>query len=437
MTTSRPAADGAYVWIWLPDATRPVVAGRLAPARDGRLSFLYGRSYLGLAGAIPIYAPELPLRPGSQGPRGFLAMPSCIRDAAPDAWGRRVIINRLVRQGSGAADTAEVGELAYLLRSGSDRIGALDFQLLPDSYVPRETEGATLDELMHAADLVQDGVPLSPDLEGALLHGTSIGGARPKALITDGHRKMIAKFAASSDAYGVVQGEYVAMRLAGLAGLDAAAVRIVQTMGKWVLLVERFDRIRVEDGWRRKALVSALTVLGLDEMEARYASYAALAEEVRLRFSQPKATLRELFRRIVFNVLVGNTDDHARNHAALWNGRELTLTPAYDICPQARSGREASQAMLITDEDRASRVSTCLAAARSAGLTRAQAVAVVEHQLETFRTSWRSACDEAGMADVDRRFLMGRAVLNPFAFDDLVPPYEGLRKLADEIRADR
>ena len=114
-----------------------------------------------------------------------------------------------------------------------------------------------------------------------------------------------------------------------------------------VLLVERFDRVKAGGGWRRKAMVSALTLLELDELMARYASYEQLATIIRHRFLAPREKLKELFGRMF------NTDDHARNHAAFWNGKDLSLTPAYDICPQNRTGGEATQAMLIMDKARA------------------------------------------------------------------------------------
>ena len=138
------------------------------------------------------------------------------------------------------------------------------------------------------------------------------------------------------------------MRLADLVGLNAALVLLTKSSNRDVLLIERFDRIHTGLGWQRKSMVSALTLLGLDEMMARYASYQDLAEISRHKFTNASTTLRELFSRLVFNILSGNTDDHARNHAGFWDGRMLTLTPAYDICPQARSGNEASQAMLIS-----------------------------------------------------------------------------------------
>jgi len=419
----------AFVWIWLPGETDPVVAGRVAADGD-RLVFNYGRSYLARDNAIPIFDRELPLRPGAIEPKPGLSAPGCIRDAAPDAWGRRVIINRLTGAKRNDLDPGALSELTYLLASGSDRIGMLDFQRSATEYEPRLGGEASLDELLEAADLVERGVPLTPDLGQALFHGTSIGGARPKALIQDGGRKLIAKFSASGDAYSVVKAEFIAMRLAAKAGLNAAKVDLTRAAGKDVLLIERFDRVKTESGWTRRGLVSALTLLELDEMMARYASYADLAEIIRHRFAEPQATLQDLFGRIVFNILCGNTDDHARNHAAFWDGKSLTLTPAYDICPQARAGGEATQAMLISGEDRLSRIATCLDAAHLFQLKRDSARDIVERQLGSIRSQWRATCDEAALSETDRRLFWGRQFLNPFAFDGLKGPDKRLALLA-------
>ena len=142
-------------------------------------------------------------------------------------------------------------------------------------------------------------------------------------------------------------------------------------------------------------MVSALTLLELDEMMARYASYEDLATIIRHRFTAPRETLRELFARMLFNVLCGNTDDHARNHAAFWDGRDLTLTPAYDICPQARAGGEATQAMLIIGNERLSKIAVCLKAAPSFLLSGDEALALAEHQVKVIRDQWAAVCAEA------------------------------------------
>ena len=416
-TTQTSGHHEAYVWIWLPRATTPVVAGRLARA-DGHLVFNYGRSYLAREDAISIYEPELPLRPGALPLLPGLAMPGSIRDAAPDAWGRRVIVNRVLGRKGSNVDTAVLDELTFLLESGSDRIGALDFQHSATRYVPREPPAASLDELLNAAALLEQGAALTPELDQALLHGSSIGGARPKAMITDGGTGHIAKFSSQGDVHAVEKAEFVAMRLAALAGLDAAPVTLARAAGRDVLLVVRFDREQADGGWRRRGMVSALTILGLHEMMARYASYEDLATIVRHRFRDPKETLKELFGRLVFNVLCGNTDDHARNHAAFWDGHALQLTPAYDVCPQARSGREANQAMLVAGDGRTSRIATCLQAAPAFQLSRADALAMVTHQVTVILQRWDPVCDEAGVSAAERRFLWRRQFLNPFAFDD-------------------
>jgi serine/threonine-protein kinase HipA len=426
MMISKTDATEAFVWMWLPGATEPVVAGRLD--QDGeRLLFTYGASYRRRENSISVYDPELPLKEGVIAPINGLPMASCIRDGSPDAWGRRVIINRLTGRKPDAAGVPEISELTFLLQSGSDRIGALDFQASATEYVPRLAAQASLDELMEAAALVEKGVPLTPALDQALNHGTSIGGARPKALIEDGTRKFIAKFSATNDTYSVVKAEFVAMKLAGACGLNAAPVSMTRAAHKDVLLIERFDRTRTDNGWTRQAMVSALTMLGLDEMMARYASYEDLAELIRHRFTDPKDTLKELYGRICFNVLCGNTDDHARNHAAFWDGRMLTLTPAYDICPQGRTGNEATQAMLIKGEGRASTLATLLAAAADYHLKEAEAAKLIEDQITIIAAHWQEVCDEAELSPVDRKLFAGRQFLNSYALEGL----EGHRALQD------
>ena len=419
--TSEADYDEAFVWIWLPGETAPVVAGRLerVPGQvEQQFVFNYGRSYLARKNAIPIYEPELPLKPGALPLLNGLAMPNSIRDAAPDAWGRRVIINRKFGQRGAALDTGELNEIAYLLESGSDRVGALDFQRSPSTYTPRETATASLSHLLDAADSVERGVPLSAELDAALLHGSSIGGARPKAMITAKDRKFVAKFSSQNDLFSVVKAEFIAMRLAAEVGLNVAPVEMHEVAGKDVLLITRFDREKKSDGWHRRAMISALTMLALGELMARYASYEDLATVVRHRFTAPRETLAELFSRMLFNVLCGNTDDHARNHAAFWDGRALTLTPAYDICPQARSGNEATQAMLITGEERMSRIDVCLRAAPSFLLSRDQAIAIAKRQIEVICDKWPAVCKEATLSEVDRNFFWRRQFLNPFAFEE-------------------
>ena len=418
MMTSSKNYKEAFVWIWLREQTEPVVAGKLE-ADNGNILFNYGKSYLERVNdarpAISIYEPELPLKAGYLPLLEGLSMPSCIRDAAPDAWGRRVIINKMFGLKGAKTDTSELSEMIYFLESGSDRIGALDFQRSPTEYVPRSATNATLEELLDSAERVEKGVSLTPELDHALFHGSSIGGARPKALIEDQDKKYIAKFSSTNDLYSIVKAEFIAMRLAKLVGLNVAPVKLVRVANKDVLLIERFDREKIAHGWTRKAMVSALTLFGLDDMMARYASYETLAEIIRHRFADPKNTLKELFSRLTFNILCGNTDDHARNHAAFWNGKDLTLTPAYDICPQSRAGNEASQSMLIYGNNNLSRLKTCLEAAHNFHLSKDDTNVIFEKQKKIIKENWNSVCDEADLSETDRKLFWGRQFLNPYS----------------------
>lgn len=413
MTSDDP--DRAFVWSWLPDAQEPVPTGVLealpAPGGGFIITFAYGRSYLANGAAIPLYLPELPLGRGRIEPDPGLDVAGVIRDGGPDAWGQRVIMRQLALDAR-VHDPSQVPLLAYLLRSGSNRPGALDFQQSPTEYIPR-LHDAPIADLLKAADAIQNGDELDAKLAEALTAGSSAGGARPKATLTIGSRNMIAKFSSPTDTYPVIKAEAAAMRLAQLAGLDVAETELVEVAGRDVLLVDRFDR---DARGARRAFVSALTILGFHEMAGRHATYHDLADVVRQRFVRRKATLRELFARIVFNIVIGNTDDHARNHAAFWNGERLELTPAYDICPQARAGGEQAQAMAIApDGGRLAQFATCLRAARHYDLSEADARSIIDGQIRIVTEHWDEVADQVGLTGPERRGLWGNQVMNPFA----------------------
>lgn len=419
MTSDIGAPARVFVWVWLPGTTTPVVAGALQAtgatlAGEPVLAFRYAASYRARPEAIALFPAELPLtsevldptRPSRREP---LHLAGCLRDAAPDAWGRRVINLEV-----GADPDVELSEATYLLRSGSDRIGALDFQASPTQYAPRE-QHASLEQLVTAAELVERGERLPPALAAAVQHGTSIGGARPKALLRDGDRRLIAKFSSSTDDRPVVKAEGAAMLLAARAGVDAAAVKVVRTDGKDVLLVERFDRPVVtgpdgRPGVGRRQMVSMLTVLGLAETSARHGSYALMAQHIRTGpWRDVPETLRELFTRLVVNVVVGNTDDHLRNHAAFWDGTHLSLTPAFDIAPQRRSTNTATQAIGITaDGQRASQLRLCRQVAGEFLLTTPQSEDVIDRVRSAVDDGWDEVCDEVRLSSAERGALWGR-----------------------------
>ncbi len=427
-----------FVWVWLPGNTEPVVAGVLERSRaqfgdEPVLLFAYARSYRENPHAISLFAPELPLVTGTMDPtrpgrlvrgefprwrghptatdRSPMALAGCLRDAAPDAWGRRVI-----NMGLANDPNLELNELAYLLNSSSDRTGALDFQESATEFVPRG-EKATLEQLVEAATFIERGEPLPDELAAAAGHGTSIGGARPKAHLTDGDQQLVAKFSSSTDDRPVVKAEAVGMLLGRRLGLDVPKVQVVTSAGKDVLLVERFDRTSAGG---RRMVVSALTILGLREEESRYATYADLANAIRLPgWVDTEKQLLELYTRLVLNVTIGNTDDHLRNHAAFWDGAELRLTPAYDISPQRRGTMVATHAIGLTaDGERFSQLRVALAAARHFLLTPTDAEAVIDHVVSTIRNDWDDVCDEARLTQLERDQLWGREIMNEYIFWD-------------------
>lgn len=405
--------DDAYVWVWLPGDSQPVSAGRVQ-RRGNRYRFGYGRTYLARSDAISLYTPELPLRPGWQEPSANMPIASVLRDGGPDSWGQRVILERLHGARGRDADPVDLDQITYFLESGSDRIGGLDFQYSPDIYVPRGTT-ATIDELHAAADALQEGKPLSDDLGAALVRGTSIGGARPKALIDVEGSPYIAKFSSTSDSYPVVNAEALAFELARRVGIDVPRTFVTSSLGKDVLMVERFDR---QSGGRRRIVVSGLTMLGLDEMEARYATYPDLLDVLRGDGMDPNVG-RRLFERITFNVAIGNNDDHARNHAAFWDGHHLDLTPAYDLCPQPRSGETSAQAMAVDrDGRRDSSFAACLGAGSVYGLSKREARDIIDGQIDIIERDFTEVADLARLTDAQRNLLWRRQILNPFASYD-------------------
>jgi serine/threonine-protein kinase HipA len=377
--------------------------------RGAGLWFRYGSRYLERPDAVSLYGPQLPLNPEPVGPTADLGMPAPLRDAAPDSWGRRVILNELTGMRGADADVGVLSEAVYLMRSGSNRFGALDFQSSPTTYVPRQHD-ATLDQLQRATELVEAGEPLPPALHAPMLSGTVMGGARPKATITSGDTQYLAKFTTSTDSFPAVGAEAASIELARLIGISVPRFTMERALGKDVLLIERFDR---PAGGGRLMAVSALTMLGLGELVARYSSYPEILDVLRVHGDGRSGVGRTLFERIAFNIAISNSDDHLRNHAAFWNGDQLTLTPAFDLSPGVRSGETAYQA--IAYGRNSERESSFLSLVRQAAvydLTRRQALEIVEHIRDTIEAHWADAADKARLTRASRALLWRNQFLN-------------------------
>jgi len=239
-----------------------------------------------------------------------------------------------------------------------------------------------------------------------------------KELISDDSGdEAIAKLSVSTDVHPVIRAEAVAIELARRCGIDVPSARVIQSMGRDVLLIERFDRL---PSGRRRHVVSGLTMLGFDALlGARYGSYPEMLDVLRELGRAPQEVGRRLFERVVFNIAVGNNDDHARNHGAFWDGQTLELTPAFDLTPQVRSTDTSAQAMAIgRDGSRASQFSVCVAAAADYGLSRPEAREIIDRTVSTVEDHWVAAADAAGLSEVDRNALWKRSILNRSTFYD-------------------
>ncbi len=411
---SAPEATRHFVRIWLPGAVEPVPSGVLTTTPDGRHQFTYLPGYLARTDAIALW--DLPLHGKPIEPRPGLRIAGCLADAGPDLWGQRVVAR------AAGTDVTALPTPALLAAVGGDRIGGLEVTARPDDAVLAAPNG-TLAELVEGVDRLEHGARFATDhgsasasADVAMLAACGVGGARPKALYSEGGTAYIAKFDSPLDTYPVLHAEAVATNLAARVGLNVARSRVVHIAGRDVQLVERFDR---PGGGRRRLLVSALTLAGLPVERAGEATYWGLMDTLRTYAADPAATLRDLFTRVAFNMAVGNTDDHARNHAAFWDGTTLELTPAYDLCPELRPGY-TEQAMAIgRDGWKRSHLPGLIGRASEFGVPPAEARDIVHQQLDAIRAGWTDAADECRLTAEDRAYLWQRRILNLDVVDGL------------------
>ena len=409
----------------LPGTTTVVTCGRFAQETtiDGNVvgSFVYGRQYRERADAVPLDPYHLPLTDRTQTTAALGGIFGALRDASPDAWGRGVIQRALAR--------TDLTEVDYLLQSPQDRAGALSFgrNPVPPSPTWAYNQVVRLGDLYEAARLIEQGVidPIPAHLRTAeaLLNvgGTSMGGARPKNVVEDASGLWIAKFPARGDKWNNAPVEAGLLALARRCGITAATTRIERIGDAEVLLVQRFDRERIplEDGdvdvvgasadarpprYRRARMVSALTVLDADDspqLRGRW-SYVLLAEELQRWSRRPEEDQRELFRRMVFNALVSNLDDHPRNHALIAPGDAWHLAPAYDLTPDPRLGRHDRQLAMVAGRYGfwARRANLRTEAARFA-LTPEAADVIMDDMVTAVRALWEGEIRREGASVAD------------------------------------
>lgn len=415
MTSEAPSE--CFVYITLAGEVGPVTAGRFVLGRDRRDvpegRFVYGRSYMARPNAVALDPIELKLAPRTYSTVTLGGLFGALRDASPDYWGRRVIQRHLGK--------AQPGEMEYLLYSPDDRAGALGFGLNQVPPAPKRAFNQTLDlaNLQAIADkIVADeeapaaaaNADAAQQVENLMLIGTSMGGARPKAVVEDEAGLWIAKFNRPDDDWNSARVEHAMLLLGRACGLTTAESRVEVVGGRDVLLVKRFDRERVESGYLRARMVSALTLLRAeDTYQSRDKwSYVLLAEELRRVCDDPEENTRELFRRMCFNALISNVDDHPRNHAVIAKDAGWKLSPAYDLTPAVPISIERRDlAMACGDAGRFASAENLLSQRARFLLDDDDARGIVDAMEGQVRASWYATARAAGVSERDCEKIAG------------------------------
>lgn len=418
-----------FVYIALPRETEFVTAARYRRDFDrhgvaiGR--FVYGKSYLARNDAVPLDPVELKLSSRTYETRVLNGVFGALRDASPDYWGRRVIERRF---GSPGPD-----ELDYLLESPDDRAGALGFGTGPEPPAPKRTFNRTIDlqKLQDFADAVIAGeeLPDEADAQQAqelMLEGTSMGGARPKAVVEDYDGLWIAKFNRPDDKWNHAKVEHSMLVLAKTCGIHAVENRLTTIGDRNALLIKRFDRNKTETGYQRARMLSALTLLRADDThtDRENWSYVRLVEELRRISAQPKEDAAELFKRMCFNALISNTDDHPRNHAVIAMDKDWRLSPAYDLTPSMPVSIERRDlALACGDMGRYAHADNLLSQSARFLVSTDEAKQVIDTMEQTIKNQWHETARREGVSAKDCETIAGA-----FA-------YEGFRLAVANARA--
>jgi serine/threonine-protein kinase HipA len=394
-----------FVYIQLPESLEVVTCGRFQhqtlPRGAGVGRFVYGRSYRARPDAVALDPIHLPLSPRTYQTARLGGVFGALRDAAPDAWGR-LVIDRV----SGRSNLTEI---EYLLESPEDRAGALSFGrgVEPPAPVRAYNRVVNLDELREAARLIETGAStqeIREQVRQVLEPTTSMGGARPKNTVEDDAGLWVAKFPARGDRWNNAAVEAAMLGLAARCDIRVPETRLERLGEESVLLLRRFDRQQVAGGYYRHRMASALTMLDATDSPTDRTnwSYLLLADELQRWSSRPREDKAELFRRVAFNALISNNDDHPRNHAVVAASTDWRLAPAYDLTPSPQLGREERDLALVCGRTgtRATR-QNLLSASPRFGLAPEEASGLIDGMAEIVRRYWRPDVLAQGGTEAD------------------------------------
>lgn len=371
------------VWVTLPSGDS-VKAGALVaadPDPRGALAgqFRYGPEYREYPGAFPLDPLQLPLSAEIfEADRPRSGVHGVFEDSLPDDWGRRL----LVRQYKLGRGEQRVPQLLRL--QGNQGLGALSY--VEEGSPELKTAGVShrhLQDLARLAEKFEQEPSVATDDDFSLLFqaGTSPGGARPKALVEDKKGSYIAKFASTRDQLNVVSLEAAAMELGRRAGIETAETRLVEFGSRKCLLVKRFD---INEAGGRNHLVSMQSLLKADGYYN--AGYRDLAEVIRHVSSYPGQDLHRLYLQMIFNVMIGNTDDHLKNFLMLHDDAGWRLSPAFDLVPNIGFNRD--HVLRIGLDNRVSNFKTLMDEAKHFGIKRRQQAIDIMEEVHQAVEAW-------------------------------------------------
>ena len=390
------------VFVYLPGELEAVPAGTLTIRQLGREisnNFVYGTRYVQRPNAIELDPFSLafkafPVRKDEVvAPKNNLALFGAFRDATPDSWGRRVIEKE--------KNALNLPEITYITHSFDDRVGALDFRDTPVSEPRKHPYHRVIDiqYLMDCAEKIDRDEPVSEKMLRLFQYGSSMGGARPKAVVEDEDGLWLAKFKAESDRFNYAKVELATLRMAQASGIRIPDVKLLHAGKTPVVLIKRFDRDKVELGYARRHFVSALTMLGKDESESITSSYAEIAQSI-AKFGGAASDKVQLFRRMIFNILVSNTDDHLRNHGFIYADGGYQLSPAYDIVPTPTNACDRYQHLAIGNQGRLSNLKNALSNVNVFGLSQPDARDIVK-VMTSITLHWKSFYLQQSLSEKD------------------------------------
>lgn len=379
----------------------PVLVGRLWTRARGpkeTASFEYEDAWLRHRGAFSL-DPRLPLTRGQF--HTDRALFNAFTDPAPDRWGqtllRRYERTRARLEGRSPRTLLAIDFLTLV--DDETRLGALRFkEVLGGPFLTstgkRVPPLLDLPKLLSATGRILDDKERDDDLLLVLAPGTSLGGARPKATVRDkGGQLLVAKFPRKDDEWPVTRWEAATLALAEAARIDVPVWSLKSVLRRPVVMLHRFDR----HGSLRIPFMSAMTALDAKDNESH--SYLEIVEVLRREGSQVDRDLRQLWRRIVFNILVSNTDDHLRNHGFLREAKGWRLSPAYDLNPVPVDVRPRVQALAIDEVDGTASLEAALSVTAAFGISQGEARGMAR-EVGTVVAGWR---DAAGRSGITRR----------------------------------